>query len=242
MGTKIGPSFANIFLGYIENKFFDTYTGMKPTLYLRYIDDIFGLADMTFVHIKKFIDAFCRFHPAVQFTFDIGKKVSFLYISVSVECENLVTTVFYKPTDSHSYLHYKSTHSRAYKDAIPYSQFLRLRRLCSDDNDFDQKCKEMCGFFLSEDYPLAVMSKCLEKAKHTSRNDLLHNDTSSKLANHKLPLILDFNSYNCKVMPIVKNNFFAFLSEDEDIGKMFENNIVCSYSNERSLSKYLEVN
>ena len=97
----------------------------------------------------------------------------------------------------------------------------------------------MCGFFLSKDYPLAVVSKCLEKTKHTSRNDLVHNDTSSKLANHKLPLTLDFNSYNCKVMSIVKNNFFAFLSEDEDIGKMFENNIVCSYSNKRSLSKYL---
>ena len=220
MGTKMGPSFANIFLGYIENKFFETYTGMKPT-YLCYIDDIFGLADMTFVDIQKFIDAFCRFHPAVQFTFDIGKKVSFLDISVSVESENLVTTVYYKPTDSHSYLHYKSNHSRACKDAIPYSQFLRLRRLCS------------------KDYPLAVVSKCLEKAKNTSRNDLLHNDTSSKLANHKLPLILDFNSYNCKVMSIVKNNFFVFLCEDEDIGKMFENNIVCSYSNERSLSKYL---
>ena len=33
----------------------------------------------------------------------------------------------------------------------------------------------MCGFFLSKDYPLAVVSKCLEKAKHTSRNDLVHN-------------------------------------------------------------------
>ena len=117
----MGPSFANIFLGYIENKFFETYTGMKPTLYLRYIDDIFGVADMTFVDIQSFIDAFCRFHPAVQFTFDIGRKVSFLDISVSVESENLVTTVYYKPTDSHSYLHYKSNHSRACKDAIPYS-------------------------------------------------------------------------------------------------------------------------
>ena len=68
----------------------------------------------------------------------------------------------YKPTDSYSYLHYKSNHSRACKDAIPYSQFLRLRRLCSDDNDFDQKCKEMCGFLLSKEYPLSVVSKCLK--------------------------------------------------------------------------------
>ena len=109
MGTKMGPSFACIFLGYIENKFFETYTGMKPTLYLRYIDDIFGLADMTFViSIQSFIDAFCRFHPAVQFTFDIGKKFSFLDISVSVESENLVTTLYYNCGLSTATIEYSS--------------------------------------------------------------------------------------------------------------------------------------
>ena len=35
------------------------------------------MGDMTFVDIQSFIDAFCTFHPAVQFTFDIGKKFTF---------------------------------------------------------------------------------------------------------------------------------------------------------------------
>ena len=33
------------------------------------------------------------------------------------------------------------------KNAIPFSQFLRLRRLCRDDVDFDDKCEEMRQFF-----------------------------------------------------------------------------------------------
>ena len=39
------------------------------------------MGDMTFVDIQSFIDAFCTFHPAVQFTFDIGKKFTFDNVS-----------------------------------------------------------------------------------------------------------------------------------------------------------------
>ena len=42
------------------------------------------------------------------------------------------TSVHYKPTDSHSYLLHSSSHPSHVKNSIPYSQFLRLRRLCSD--------------------------------------------------------------------------------------------------------------
>ena len=58
--------------------------GPKP-LYIRYIDDIFGLSTMTEDDLRHFIDAFCNFHPAVEFTFDIAKKVNFLDISLSIE-------------------------------------------------------------------------------------------------------------------------------------------------------------
>ena len=40
MGTKMGPSYANLFVGYIEHQFFNQYNGPKPDLYRRYIDII----------------------------------------------------------------------------------------------------------------------------------------------------------------------------------------------------------
>ena len=42
----------------------------------------------------------------------------------------LCTSVHYKPTDSHSYLLYSSSHPSHVKNYIPYSQFLWPRRLC----------------------------------------------------------------------------------------------------------------
>ena len=42
MGTKMGPSYANLFVGFIEQQFFDKFDGTKPEFYRRYIDDCFG--------------------------------------------------------------------------------------------------------------------------------------------------------------------------------------------------------
>ena len=59
----------------------------------------------------------------------------------------LSTSVHYKPTDSHNYLLHSSSHPQHVENAIPFSQFLRLRRLCIDDTDFNNYCEEMCQFF-----------------------------------------------------------------------------------------------
>ena len=58
---------------------------------------------------------------------------------ISIEGNGLCTSVYYKPTDSHSYLLYSSSHPSHVKNSIPFSQFVRLRRLCSDDSDLFPK-------------------------------------------------------------------------------------------------------
>eukprot|EP00061_Rhincodon_typus_P000648 g12316.t1 len=44
MGTRTGPSYACLFVGYVEQSLFRRYTGPKPHLFLRYIDDCIGAA------------------------------------------------------------------------------------------------------------------------------------------------------------------------------------------------------
>ena len=39
MGTRMGPSYANIFVGYVDHQFFNQYNSPKPGLYGRSIDD-----------------------------------------------------------------------------------------------------------------------------------------------------------------------------------------------------------
>ena len=77
----------------------------------------------------------------------------------------------YKPTDSHSYLLYSSSHPSNVKNSIPYSQFLRLRRLCSEDSDFSLKSEEMCHFVDKRGYryPASVIQADHHRAQQIDR-------------------------------------------------------------------------
>ena len=154
MGTKMGPSYANLFVGYVEQQIFERYTGPIPDFFGRYIDDCLGTASCTRADLERFINYFYGFHHALKFTWEISETcVSFLDISTSINGDALATSVTYKPTDSHSYLLFSSSHPNHTKQSIPYSQFLRLRRLCSDDNEFGTKSLEMRTFFVERGYP-----------------------------------------------------------------------------------------
>ena len=81
----------------------------------------------------------------------------FCKIKLSIEGNGLCTSEHYKPTDSHSYLLYSSSHPSHVKNYIPYSQFLWPRHLCSEDSDFSLKQSgEMCDFFDKRGYSAAI--------------------------------------------------------------------------------------
>ena len=128
MGTKMGPSYANLFVGYIEHQFFNQYNGPKPDLYRRYIDDCVGATSSTREDFNQFETAA---NSALKYTWEISDtSLAFLDIKVSVKGKGLLcSSVHYKPTDSHSYLLYSNSHQSHVNNSIPYSQFLRLRRL-----------------------------------------------------------------------------------------------------------------
>ena len=142
MGTKMGPRYANLFVGFIENQFFSQYHSPKPELYGRYIDDCIGATSSTREELTKFTTAVNSFYPALKYTWEISDtSLAFLDIKISIEGNGLCTSVYYKPTDSHSYLLYSSSHPSHVKNSIPLSQFLRPRRLCGDDSDFSEKIR-----------------------------------------------------------------------------------------------------
>ena len=130
----------------------------------RYIDDIVGAASCQRDELENFIDFVSNFHPALQFTSTITEtELPFLDINLRIAEDRIQTSIFCKETDTHNYLLFSSFHPDHCKRAIPYSQFLRLRRLCSDDDDFLVKSREMMTFFTQRGYPLASLEQDLRR-------------------------------------------------------------------------------
>ncbi len=55
MGTKVAPSYANIFMGNLEKRLLKD-APVKPLLYLRYINDIFCIFDQGEDKVLDFLD------------------------------------------------------------------------------------------------------------------------------------------------------------------------------------------
>ena len=154
MGTRMGPSYANPFMGYLEERIQREYSDTTPELYTRYIDDVFGITSMPIEHLIKWIDFVQNLHPTIDFTFSISEEeVCFFDINFQIVSNAITTSVHYKPSDSHSYLRYNSFDPKSTRDSIPYSQLLRLRRLTSNDTEFVTVAEEMITFFEARDYP-----------------------------------------------------------------------------------------
>ena len=68
-----------------------------------------------------------------------GDNLCFLDLDISIKENKLKTTVYSKPTDSHLYLHSNSCHNKASKNGI--TKGIRLRKLCSTEDEYDRKSK-----------------------------------------------------------------------------------------------------
>ena len=208
-----------------------------PEFYHRYIDDIVGATSMSRVDLDQFIDYVCNFHPAFQFTFVVSEReIEFLDIKISVCRKKLSTLVHYKATDSHSYLRYGSCHPKACKNAIPYSQFLRLR-LCSEDNDFVSKVNEMENFFLVRDYPQKVIDKA--KTSVIGINRAQAPQERPKGVNTEIIILgITFNSHSQMIKNIIERNFHI-LQLDDEVGYLFQEKPLVSYRRDRNVKDML---
>ena len=131
-GVAMSFSYAFLFRGGLEYRMKYTYQGTFPKNFGRYIDDCLGIASLYKSEVLAFIDFANKFHPAIRFIFELSfTEIKLLDINIQLSDGRLSSSVFYKPTDAHSYLEYCAFHSVGTKNSIAYSQFLRRRRICS---------------------------------------------------------------------------------------------------------------
>ncbi|CAF4502244.1 unnamed protein product, partial [Didymodactylos carnosus] len=79
MGSPLAPILANLFMNELEKEI-DKYTGKKPEIYLRYVDDIFSIIHGTQKDIAKFVKFMNKLDPSIKFTVEVqnSNKLPFL--------------------------------------------------------------------------------------------------------------------------------------------------------------------
>ena len=173
IGTKMAPPYAILFMSDLEDEFLKN-SPLKPFVWWRYIDDIFMIWQHGEAKLQEFLKNLNSCHPTIKFTADHSpEKINFLDVQVIRHGDHLVTDLFTKPTDTHQYLHATSCHVFHSKRSIPFSQALRLNRICSEGKFFDKRCNQLEEWLSKRGYSDKMVRNEILRARKFNRNDLL---------------------------------------------------------------------
>ena len=242
-GYQTSPAFANLFMGHFEDKFVYSYH-LQPFIWKRFIDDIFFVWTYGQEQLDTFVSYLNNCHDTIKFTLEVScLKINFLDITITNEKDGTVSTNLYcKPTDSHNYLLYSSEHPRHLLNGIPYSQFVRIKRLCSKPEDFRLNALMLTTHFIRRGYPKRLVLGALEKTDTLKRDDLLNKETLKKQSDAKGPqkfyCVTTHNPLNPPLRQIITSNW-DILEKTKTTRPLLDSEIIFGLRRNKNLSDHL---
>ena len=172
----------------------------------------------------------------IKFTHECSpESVSFLDVTVKLNNGIVETDLYCKPTDSHDYLLYSSSHPQKCKDSIPYSQFVRIRRLCSNITDFEDHVIEFAAHLKRREYPSDLIIEAAIAARSLNRHDLLAPTRPVKSGDsEKVFLITTYHPSDHTLRNLVRNNW-DILGQSENTAKLHNKHLTVGYRRPKNL-------
>ena len=238
MSTKLAPSYANLFMSKFEQDHVYTYH-LQPILWKRFIDDICLIWTHGMDSLEEFILHLNTVHPTLKFTSVISStEIAFLDLTIYITDDKLCTRLYTKDTDRHMYLNFHSEHPLNLKRSIPYSQFLRLKRIHSESHYLIQSQIHLYWYFIWREYPHDVVLEAWQKTNKVNRESLLDGSTGKKETKAPLMFITTYNSANPNFREIIPKHW-SFLGRSSATRELSNQDIMVTYRKPPSLKDML---
>ena len=207
MGTIAAPSYATFFMGSFEEKFIYSAILADCLFYCRFLDDIFLICTFQEPTFNNFITDLNTTHESIKFDQEKSKtQIAFLDTVVYIDKERRIqTTLYKKPTDTSNYLHFQSSHPKHLKESITFSQAFRLKRICSEEIEYQNNCSKMMENFMKRGYNKNLITQQIEGANAKSRNETLTYKINK--SNDRIPLVITFNPTLPRIGIILKTHW-----------------------------------
>ena len=175
----------------------------------------------------------------IQFEQTISNtSIPFLNVSVTLECGKLTTDLYCKSTDKHQYLYHTSCHPKHTKTSLPaYCLALRLRRICSSQDLFQQRTNEMLHHLIQRGYKKRCIHDAIKKASLVTREEALADKTKPKSL-QRVPFVVTYNPMFPNI-PKILHEAHPILHASERCTEIFKNVPLVTYQRARNLSGIL---
>ena len=152
----------------------------------------------------------------MKFTYETSSDtVNFLDLNVSLRNGVTHTDLYIKPTDCHHYLHYQYSHPLHIKTSIPFSQALRVNRICSSEKDFKTLVSHMEEWLLARGYSEIVVNNQIDKVVFGRDQSVKKNLESG------IPFISNYHPKVKKELRKLIRDLLPFLYSDGEVQKIF---------------------
>ena len=238
MGTKLAPSYANLFMTKFEQIHVYTYH-LQPTLWKRFIDHIFLIWPHGMDSLLEFIQHLNTVHPTIKFTSTISPlEIAFLDLKIYITDDKLCTRLYTKSTDRHMYLNFNSEHPMNLKRSIPYSQFLTLKRIHSESHYLIQSQIQLYWYFIWREYPHDILIAAWRKTNQVTREALLADTSDKQESKAPLMFITTYNSANPNFRELVYKHW-SYLGRSSATRELCSQDIMVTYRKPPSLKGML---
>ena len=239
IGTKFAPPYAVLFMGDFEEKALSDYH-LKPWVWWRYIDDIFLVWEHGEAALLEFLSYLNSLHPSIKFTYKYSlDSIEFLDVLVKKEGNTLVTDLFVKETDTHQLLHFSSCHPFHTKKGIPYGQALRLRRICSREDFFENRISDLKKWLLARDYDQQLVETQVGRAASLDRESLLQRSGRENRGGNRICFVTTFHPALSRKIYDILNRAQVILQSDEEHKKVFSEVPLVSFRRAKTLQDIL---
>ena len=162
MGSRVAPPLAIVFMHTLESMFL-AVPRLQPSLYLRYIDDVFGVWTHGRAALMEYFNFLNTIHPTMKFTIEhTGDSgvLAFLDTKISISESGTYTSELYiKPMASPVIIHYRSALPMSTKKNTVRSQLLRAVRVSSPGLPRARSLNMIEELFVKNGYPPHLVKK-----------------------------------------------------------------------------------
>ena len=177
MGQSLGPTFANFYMGHMENEILDSIPNNTVNIYTRYVDDIFLQVtnESDIVQIKNLFEE----HTVLKFTYELNirNRLPFLDVLIDNSNQSFKTSVYYKPTNTGQCLNANSHCIQRYKNSVINSYLNRAYKVSTTWEDFHSEITHIKQNLINNNYSNSVVDSHISKFLHKKQND---SDTITK--------------------------------------------------------------
>lgn len=229
MGLPLAPSFANIFMCYLETKFMSNCpVDFRPIFYRRYVDDTFVL-----FRNKKHADLFLQYineqHDNISFTIEheSNGSLSFLDVKVTKSAKSFLTSVHRKPSNSDLTTSFFSFCPFKFKMNSLYSLLSRAYGICSNFKLLNDEFIAITRIFESNGYPKKIIDTTIGNFLSNKFKTVNLDETAIQKLYFSIPYFGYQSEKLRRELSILMHNYFSNISfqfiptNHFKIGKLF---------------------